>query len=242
MPERRLFCPEIAAGSVTLSPEESHHAISVLRVRPGDEIILFDGAGRLAIGVVERANRRLEATVGEITNHPPDLTRRLTLAVAMPKSTRQGFLIEKCTELGVAAIWPIITDRSVAHPSAGAIDKWKRRAIEAAKQSRRAWLPTIETPRSFRESLARATEFDAVGFATVDPPAEGLATLVASIPHDGSVLVYVGPEGGFSDAERESAVAVGAVPVNLGPTVLRTETAAIAVCAAVAMSCTTPSA
>ena len=241
MPTKRLFCGEIGDGSVTLSAEESHHAISVLRVKPEEEVILFNGAGRQAVGVVTGVRRRrLEAMVTKITDRPFDLPRRLTVAVAMPKAARQGYLIEKCTELGAAAIWPISTDRSVVGAKAGTVEKWARRAREACKQSRRTWMPTIEKPRSFRECLDRIPEFDAAGFADANPCGKPFAGLLAGVPHDGSLLVCVGPEGGWSDRERESAVAAGAVPVDLGPTVLRTETAAIAVCAAVAMSGTVP--
>ena len=239
MPAARLFCSEIAEGSVTLSAEESHHAISVLRVSPGEEVLLFNGRGRQATAVVESCRRRhLEAAVTGITDYPFDLSCKLTLAVAMPKVARQAYLIEKCAELGVSAIWPITTDRSVADPKSGAIERWRRRAVEACKQSHRMWVPTIERPQSLAESIERMAEFDATAFADLDPPGVGLAALLRRLPADGSLLVWVGPEGGWSPGEREAGVSAGAVPVNLGPTVLRTETAAVAVCAAVAMSST----
>lgn len=239
MPATRLFCPELSLveGSVTLSAEESHHAVSVLRVKPGEKVILFNGKGRQAIAVVESLRRqRLEAGVTEITDHPFDLSCRLTLAVAMPKAARQGYLIEKCTELGVAAIWPIIADRSVANPRHGAIERWRRRAVEAAKQSHRLWIPTIETPQSFSESIERVADFDVAALADLDVLGKGLSALIEAVPDDGTLVVWVGPEGGWSHAERGSAVASGTVTASLGPTVLRTETAAVAVCAAVAMS------
>ncbi len=236
MPTPRLFCSEIVEGLVILSAEESHHAISVLRLKPGEEVVLFNGAGRQAIAIVRSVRRRrLEAAVTAITDHPFDLPRKLTLAVAMPKAARQAYLIEKCTELGVSAIWPIATERSVAKPKAGAIERWRRRAVEASKQSRRLWVPTIETPQGFPESIERIPEFDATAIAELEPPGEGLTHLLGRLPDDASLLVWVGPEGGWSHAEREAGISAGAVPVNLGPTVLRTETAAIAVCAAVAM-------
>ncbi|MHC4696478.1 MAG: RsmE family RNA methyltransferase [Planctomycetota bacterium] len=239
MSTARLFCSEIVEGSVILSAEESHHAISVLRIKPGEEVVLFNGAGRRAIAVVRSVRRRrLEAAVTGITDYPFDLSRNLTLAVAMPKAARQAYLIEKCTELGVSAIWPIATERSVAKPKAGAIERWRRRAVEASKQSRRLWVPTVETPQSFSESIERIPEFDATAFTALEPPGEGLPHLLGRLPDDASLLVCVGPEGGWSHAEREVGISAGAVPVSLGPTVLRTETAAIAVCAAVAVSST----
>jgi len=235
MLQPRLFCPEIADGPVTLSAEESHHAITVLRIKPGEKVALIDGVGGRATGVVERIRqRRLNVAVIRITRNPFDLRCKLTLAVAMPKAHRQGYLIEKCTELGVAAIWPIIADHSVTRPRAGAVERWARRAVEAAKQSNRAWIPTIAAPRSFRESIGRIKEFDAACFADAAAPAGGITSFLEASCDVGVMIGWVGPEGGWSDAERDSAIEAGAVAVKLSPTVLRTETAACALCAAVA--------
>ena len=219
-----------------MSSEESHHAIAVLRVKIGAEVILFDGAGTEAVGQVQRIDRKqLEVHVGRLMRQPFELAYRLTLAVAMPKTHRQGYLIEKCTELGVAAIWPISTARSVTRPGRAAVEKWQRRAIEAAKQSRRSWVPQVTAPRTFDESIECAGEFDAAGLTERDDSAISFATFLAGQAKSSSVLVWVGPEGGWTDDERNRAIAAGAIPTRLGPCVLRTETAAVAVCAAVAL-------
>jgi len=236
MSELRLYCPHLVEGSFALPADESHHAITVLRVKPGQEVALMDGVGCEAVGKVESVHAgRLTVNVGALRRRPFDLSRRLTLAVAMPKAHRQGYLIEKCTELGVAAIWPIIADHSVTRPKKAAVEKWTRRAVEAAKQSRRAWIPEINEPQSFGEAIGRADKFDAAGLADAGAAAIGMTAFLVGVPEDRSLIVAVGPEGGWSDAERKSALEVGAVPIALGPTILRTETAAIAVCAAVAM-------
>ncbi|MFQ5591895.1 MAG: RsmE family RNA methyltransferase [Phycisphaerae bacterium] len=233
----RFFCRDIGESVAVLSVEESHYAVSVRRVRPGDEIQLFDGAGREATGIVECAARRLEATITGVSERPFDLSCQLTLAVAMPKASRQGYLIEKCVELGVAALWPIVSDRSVVKPRAGAAARWTRRAIEAARQSERAWVPAIASPVAFREVFRRVSDFDRACLADLGASATSLVDTLAHEPRACSVLVCVGPEGGWSDAERRCALAAGASAVTLGPTVLRTETAAVAACAAVAVSC-----
>jgi 16S rRNA (uracil1498-N3)-methyltransferase len=153
----------------------------------------------------------------------------------MAKQHRHDYLIEKCTELGAAAIWPIIAERSVTRPRDFAVQKWSRRAIEAAKQAHRAWVPTIAAAQPLDAALARASEFDAAFLA--DPALDGtpLDQALATLPAAGSMLVLVGPEGGWSPPELEQARHSGIRTVSLSPTVLRTETAAVAVCAAVAL-------
>ncbi len=255
----RLFCPTLCEGSLLLSPEESHHAIAALRAKPGQEVLLFDGRGREAIGRITAIERRLLCVdVRRATRRPFELSCKITLAVAMARHYRQGYLIEKCTELGVAAIWPVIAERSVGNrpatsksrgdprrPKPAARGKrgvqaarWYRRAIEAAKQSGRAWVPEIAAPQTFAESVDRVGEFDGSSLTHTDSKLTPFSRFLAAQPAGGSVLVWVGPEGGWADGERDRALNAGAVLTTLGPTALRTETAAVAVCAAAALHST----
>ena len=237
----RLYCPTLTAGLNPLPEEESHHAIAALRVRLDQKVTLFDGQGGEAVGRVRRLGKQhLEVEVPRISRRPFELTCQLTLAVAMPKAHRQGYLIEKCTELGVAAVWPITTERSVVRSRRGAVEKWRRRAIEAAKQSDRCWVPQLPPPQTFEESLERAGE--SASAAIMDPGATAslFRDFLLAAPDVTSVIVWVGPEGGWSDDERRRAAGAGAKPTKLGPTVLRTETAAVAVCAAIAVRWSVP--
>lgn len=219
-----------------LSPEESHHAIASLRAKVGHEVGLFDGAGGEGTGVIVGIERRcVFVDVTQVTHRPFELRHRITLAVATIRTHRQGYLIEKCTELGVAAIWPIAAERNVSRPDADAAEKWARRAIEAAKQSNRSWVPAISPPRTFWECLERVGDFDASSITHAHSTLLPFGTFLSTQPDGASVLVWIGPEGGWSDTERGLAVEAGAVATTLGPTVLRTETAAVAVCAAAAM-------
>jgi len=215
----RLFCRPLTEGELALSPEESHHVATVLRCKPAQVVTLFDGKGREAAGAIKRLERRKVW---------------VSVDVAMPKPHRQGYLIEKCTELGAAAIWPIIAEHSVSRPRASTVEKWERRAIEAAKQAGRAWVPTVERTCDFTTCLQRAREFDAVSIACPAPDATPVNTFLQDQRDGAVVLVLVGPEGGWSEPESKAACAGGAVPTSLGPTVLRTETAAVAFCAAAA--------
>jgi len=197
---------------------------------------LFDGVGHEAVGVIVRIQRRaLHVEVQRIIQRPFELSRKITLAVAMGRAHRQSYLVEKCTELGVAAIWPIMADRSVTRPGGPAVDKWQRRAIEAAKQSGRAWVPRIADSQTLAAALQRTGEFDASSVALPDPHLTSVGAFLALQRAGSAVLVWVGPEGGWSEDERQSLIQSGAVPTSLSPTVLRTETAAVAVCAAAAM-------
>jgi len=232
----RFFSPIIKLGLNQLSEEESRHACGPLRLRCGDEVILFDGAGCEGRGVVERANHRsLGVNVATIQARPFEAVYRVTLAVAMAKAHRQGYLIEKCTELGAAGFWPILAERSVTRPGEAAVDKWSRRAIEAAKQAGRAWVPVIAQPMKFSEAVERSGEFAAAAITDPDDGAVAFQSLLAAQPRGGSILVFIGPEGGWSEAEIAAARCSGIVSTRLAPTVLRAETAAVAVCAAVAL-------
>jgi 16S rRNA (uracil1498-N3)-methyltransferase len=241
MPEARLFCPHLQLGTVILSPEESRHAVASLRCRRGDAITLFDGQGREAVGHIASASaRKLTAEIESIVERAFGFAYRLTLAVALGKAHRQSYLVEKCTELGVSALWPMLTERSVTRPRDAAVEKWSRRCIEAAKQSGRAWVPGVETPQPLAEVLARAGEFEAIFLADPSPAATALARELGRVPSGGRVLALIGPEGGWTEGEREAAVSAGARAVSISPTVLRVETAAVAICAAVAMNSVPP--
>jgi 16S rRNA (uracil1498-N3)-methyltransferase len=232
MSKNRLHYPDLSLGGNALTGRELHHAVASLRLEAGAKVILFDGAGREGVGRVVRINRReLVVEVADIEQYPFDVPRRVTIAVAMPKAHRQGYLVEKCTELGVAAIWPITTERSVTKPRAAAVERWSQRAVEAAKQAGRRWIPTIEAPMTFAAAAERVGEFDAAALTDAASPSGSLTGFLSGLPASGPVLVWVGPEGGWTDAERDRVRSAGVKAVRLGPTVLRTETAAVAVCA-----------
>jgi 16S rRNA (uracil1498-N3)-methyltransferase len=228
-----LFSPQIAVGSVLLSPEESHHAVAVLRAKVGNEVVVFDGVGGEGLGQVAQADRHaVVVDVDRLAHRPFELPFRITLAVALGRAHRQGYLLEKATELGVAAIWPILAERSVSRPGRQRAGKLSRRCVEAAKQAGRVWVPQLAAPQTLSQAAKRAAEFDAVGVAlTRNDAAVPFDRVLEGLSTGARVLVWVGPEGGWSGAERDRLLASGAIPVSLGPNILRTETAAVAVCA-----------
>ena len=222
----RFYHPDLTAGRLLLSPEESAHARKSRRLRPGDPVILFDGQGRQAAGRILTAARAVEVDLD-----PPQIRPwpgpRLTIAAALPKSPRQDVLIEKCTELGVWAVWGVEFERGVVKPSAARRDKWNRTAIQAAKQSARTWLPKLELPVPFDEFITRIPNFDRCFIG--DPAADPLSP--ADFAAADSLLAVIGPEGGFTDAESSALHAAGGRPVAWGRFILRIETAAIAAAA-----------
>lgn len=232
----RLFHTALSSGSHVLSPEESHHFSSVLRGRCAQELTLFDGEGREGTATVTEVSRKgVVVDIEAIVERPFARRIQLTLATAMPRKQRQAFLLEKCTELGVWAIWPTICARSVALPKKEHDERWRRTTIEAAKQCGRSWLPRIEGPLTFAETVQRAASFDLCVVTDVGTRA---ASLVNILPADHGanpvrLLAWIGPEGGLTQPEIDAATEVGAMSARLGANTLRVETAALAVAATV---------
>jgi 16S rRNA (uracil1498-N3)-methyltransferase len=236
MGRARFYHKQLSSGRVTLSREESHHARTVLRTRPGDMVALFDGEGGSGDGVVADVGRdAVVVDVADVTHQPFEAAIRLTLAVASPRKNRQSFLVEKCTELGVWGLIPLDCDRSVVKAGADLAGRWRRTAVEAAKQSRRTWLPRIHEPQSLAQVVTRSDAYDYGVVADVDDSLPLLPDVVRSAADGASLLVLIGPEGGLSDDELTAARDAGVVGARLGEHVLRIETAALAVAAVVGM-------
>jgi 16S rRNA (uracil1498-N3)-methyltransferase len=235
MAVRRLYCPELCVGINRPPPEEERHLIASLRGRVGDRIVLFDGRGREGLGVVTRIDRhRAEIEVGEISVRECASPIRLTLASAIARQNRQAYLIEKCTELGVSALVPLLADRGVATADGRSRERWERRAIEACKQSGRATTPMIDAAQTVDEVLSRCKTFSRVCAAHPAADAESLYTMVNELHTGDSLLVCIGPEGGWSDRELSLFMQAQVRFVSLAEHVLRVETAAVAACAIVA--------
>ncbi len=229
-----FFAESLKPGSLVLSEQESQHAVGSRRLHPNDPLTLFDGRGGLAqaciVGADKRA-RKIEVRVETIVRHDPPAPT-LTLVTAAPKGPRQSTLVEKCTELGADRIVFATFERSIAQISETARSKLARTAIEACKQSRRPFVPTVETTNSIDEALAARSASGRDRRYIADPQSDA-PSLAAALcePSDADVCVLVGPEGGFSEDERARITALGVRCVQLGPHILRIETAAIAVTA-----------
>ena len=226
-PRPPRFLIDRAAGlgdTITLSAGEARHA-RVRRLAAGDMVALFDGAGRSYYGRVETLSRA--GAVVRIVESLPEREREsplaLTLAVAVLKSDRFDWLVEKATELGVAAIQPFTSAHTLARPSSARQARWRQIAIAAAKQCGRSAAPAIAAPRDFAAVLALPAAAR-LCFAE-DGSGEPLERAAVGAPV--SLLVVVGAEGGFAADELAAARAAGCHLIALGPRILRAETAAI---------------
>ena len=225
-----------------LSPEESHHAVRVLRLAPGDSVTLLDGAGVVAHGSVLAADKRaVRVAVRERIAHPP-LPCSVTLLQALPKGRLMDTIVEKATELGAARIVPLLTEHTVSRPdedsAANKLEKWQTTALEAVKQCGNPWLPRIEAPVTFADFLRRNERFDLALVASLHPGVRPMRAVFAEFQarenrRPARVAVWVGPEGDFTPQEIATLVSSGVQPITLGPRVLRCDTAAVAVLARV---------
>jgi 16S rRNA (uracil1498-N3)-methyltransferase len=231
MSDRYYVDQPIASDSATLTGPEAHHLIHVMRAAPGVQVVLFDGSGAEFPAVVERVRRsEVDLSILSRIEAVRELPFELTLGVALPKGDRQKWLVEKTVELGVTRLVPLQTHRAVAQPTEQAIARLRRSVVEASKQCGRNRLMQIAEPSDWPNFLQDAAD---VPCRLLAHPATGQACP----PHAGEKTVLaVGPEGGFTDDEASLAIASGWRPVDLGPRILRVETAALAMAAIVATS------
>ncbi|KRV46740.1 16S rRNA methyltransferase [Wenjunlia vitaminophila] len=214
---------------------EGRHAVSVRRLRVGEEVVLTDGAGngaRTRVAAVEGKDT-LHAVVLERTAEP-EAPLRLTVVQALPKGDRGELAVETMTEVGVDAVVPWSASRCVTQwrgeRAAKSLARWRASAREAGKQARRLRFPTVHelmTTDQVSELLATAD----LGVVLHEEGAAPLAT--APLPARGSIVLVVGPEGGLTEEEVATFAAAGARPHRLGPSVLRTSTAGVAAAASV---------
>jgi 16S rRNA (uracil1498-N3)-methyltransferase len=232
MTRRRWIADEVSANRGALIGTHAAHLIRVLRARIGQEFdIVADGVVRRG-RVVTIVDNRVEFELGEHVPAEPAAVQ-LTLLLAIFKFDRMEWAIEKCTELGVSRIVPIIARRTESHLASASVkrvERWRRIALQAAEQARRASPPEIADPIKLPEAITLGAELK-----VVLSEAEEQCQLRDIAQPSGEVLLAVGPEGGWTEDELETFQKQGWLSVSLGPTILRAETAAIAA-AAITMS------
>ena len=237
MPGHRFFNPNLNSGK--LSPEESHHAIDVLRLRAGDSAAVFDGKGTEARVRLTAAERECVAYQILSTAKTAQPTCRIRFGQAMIKPAGMELLVQKLTELGVSEIWPIASERSVPKPGGEKRihSRWETIALAACKQSGQNWLPSIQEAAPLETFLAAPDPAPPVAriIGSLQPEARPLPVILAEARAAGplhAVDILIGPEGDFTPAETGRARSAGFRPASLGPLVLRSETASLFVAAA----------
>ncbi len=213
--------------SIALDRDEARHALGVRRLGAGDGVTVFDGAGGVADGTITGDRARDGGTVIRVVSvrREPRRGADVVVGVAPPKGDRLSTMLDMLGQLGVSAIVPLDTQHGVV--DAGGINRARaeRILLEASKQSRGAWVPSLGAAASVREFVASAV---AGGRRVLIAHPGGKAADAAA---SGRVAIAVGPEGGFSEREFGDALEAGAHPVDLGQGVLRVETAAVALAA-----------
>jgi 16S rRNA (uracil1498-N3)-methyltransferase len=229
--------PGVAGATVgqelVLEGSEGHHAATVRRLTPGEQLSLTDGEGTVARCRVASVDKRsLVAEVLEVVTTPPE-TPRVVVVQAIPKGERGELAVEMLTEVGVDVIVPWAAARSIARWKGDRADKalakWRTAAREAAKQARRSWFPTVADLASTDDVVGLLTR--ASVRVVLHEAASGPLSDVP-VPGRGEIVVVVGPEGGITDEELEAFSAVGAEPLRMGSSVLRSSTAGVAAVAA----------
>jgi 16S rRNA (uracil1498-N3)-methyltransferase len=239
------------ADTIRLDGEEARHATQVLRLRPGDAATVLDGAGgEMRCVLAEATRREVTLTVKERITHPTPAVA-VTLFQSVPKGKTMEWIVEKATELGAAAIVPVLTARTVVRvdeeDAAAKRSRWERTAIEAVKQCGNPWLPRLTSPVTLPEALALAPDADLKLVASLEPGARRAGRYLEEFRvragrQPRHIAVWIGPEGDFTPAEYAALAAEGAQPLSLGGLVLRCETAAIAALAILLHEAGAPSA
>lgn len=235
MRQSRIYTDQPLQTGSTLDLDErsARYVSQVLRLRVGDNLVLFDGSGRDFAAELTRCDRRAcRALITAPLASEPEALLSIHLGIGISRGERMDFAIQKSVELGVSTITPLLTERSVVQLKSERLDKriahWQGVMISACEQSGRSLLPTLHRPAALSAWLDGQRD----GLMLYHRAQQTLATLAA--PGD-KLNLLIGPEGGLSEDERKLAVNAGFRGVRLGPRVLRTETAPIAALAAIQM-------
>lgn len=223
----------IQGDKIYVSMEESHHIIDVMRLSEGDAVKVFDGTGKEYIGRIESVkNKSVIIAVDRITESAANLAMEISLAQAMPKKDKMDYIVEKATELGASEIIPVVTKRTIVRISRDRAvhksDRWRRIAIEAAKQCGRTELPALRAVSRFNDLLKDFRKYDCVIMPCLSEKSIPLKDALNRVDNPKRLLLMIGPEGDFTPDEIEGAEKNGALLVSLGGLIMKSDTAAIA--------------
>ena len=232
---RRFFCDNITTDTAVITGDDAHHIARVLRMKAGDALSLCDGAGQeYDARIVSVSPESVSCVVSNPHASEAESPVRVTLFQCLPKAGKMETIIQKCTELGVFAITPVLSARCVSIPNSDFEKKrarYNRVALEAAKQSHRAMVPEVTPLMNLRQIDPRA--FDLFLLAYEEESERSLKQALRAAAAPGKIALLIGPEGGLEEDEAQRLCSLGAVSVSLGKRILRTETAGMAMLAQV---------
>lgn len=222
------------AGKLLIRGDDVNHIKNVLRANPGDKLTVSDGSGDVYSVCIESfENDRITATIIDIFTNKTEPPIDITLFQGVPKSDKMETIIQKCVELGVKKIVPVITERTVVKfkdlkDMESKTARWRRISLEAAKQCNRGIVPEVGMPVKLDKAYAASANY-AVSLIPYENETYTSMRKYIDGYVSGSICIFIGPEGGFDEGEIEKAQQHGIKPVTLGPRILRTETAGSAV-------------
>ncbi|MDP3791152.1 MAG: 16S rRNA (uracil(1498)-N(3))-methyltransferase [Candidatus Omnitrophota bacterium] len=235
----RFYVPKeaVSGNRILISGKEAHHILDVMRLNISDEVVVFDGTGKEYVGVVKEAGRKsLSLEIVKVRNLNPSAKYSITLIQAIPKKEKMDYIIEKATELGVDSIIPVTTARTIPDwndsKRASIVERWRKISLEASKQCGRTDIPEISPIIEFKDAITAAVSYTATVYnlkliAALNDKAIKFKDALKSCL-GGKIAIAIGPEGDFTPGEIKSAQGQGFKTVNLGPRVLKSDTAGLA--------------
>ena len=218
---------------IWIDGKEAHHILHVKRAKLGSKITLFDGKGiEYLANVTEILDDKLKVFIKQTRKVDRESNVDVAIAFSIPKGKHAIFLIQKCAELGIKTIIPLHCERSIVdirHKSAEKTEKWNKVVIEASKQCKRNIITEIKDLMLLEDLLKTTRAYDLPLIACTDPYAKSLKSTLGEHPLAKRIICLVGPEGGFTQNEIEIAKNAGYIPISIGRSTLRIETAAIAI-------------
>ena len=232
MPKYFTEPENIKDGFIEIFSDEAKHILNVMRMEIGDKLTICDGQSNdYLCRICETGKNCLKAKIEETTRSESEPKTKITLYQGLPKSDKMELIIQKCVEIGVCRIVPVITERAVVKIEKGAkedkkTERWQKIAESAAKQSGRGIIPAVERPMKFKDAIEEAVKNGEAIIPYENEKDRGLKEFVKNSKAE-NIGIFIGPEGGFDTKEIEFAVENGVMSVTLGKRILRTETAGI---------------
>jgi len=230
----RFFVPKeaVRGNSITITGNEARHILDVMRLKKHDKIVAFDGSGREYVGFIKEIKRgALSVEIVETRTPSGPQTSKVTLIQALPKKEKMDYIVEKSTELGVYSIIPVVTERTIpnwdAPKKAAQVERWRKIAKEASKQCGRVDIPSVDRILTFPESIKNAANYDLALIAALTDETIRLKEALSGF-RGGKIAIAIGPEGDFTSREIKQAGQAGYKSINLGPRVLKSDTAGLA--------------
>ena len=229
----RFYAPKenVNGNIIKIDGQEARHILNVMRLKEEDKVVVFDGTGSEYVGFIKEAKPK-SLVVEVVTTRKPKLNvlPKITLAQSVPKKEKMDYIVEKATELGVSSIIPITSERTVVKldekKKANKEARWKKIAVEAAKQCGRADVPEIKSTQKFYNAIDSVNDFDLALMATIADETIDFKDAILDF-EAGKIIVFIGPEGDFTPEEIEMARDTNCKFVSFGKMVLKSDTAAL---------------